>query len=148
MSCTQKADLQFEPNWKKNNQFGSSNLQLLTGYYLLNKKHFNIVPFVTVGATAFNSRPDSTGAMGASTNLFPSYSFGVAYDFKMNLPVKKKNQFPGYEHIVQYMYFRLLTGAYPTYFQTPLKLNGGMYYINLSLGIYYKGLRRHKTKQT
>ena len=143
---TIKEDLSFDTNWKKSNQFGSSNLQLLSGYQLLNKRHFNIIPFITLGATAFNTQPQDNSIKGASTNFRPSYSLGAAYDLKINFAVKKRNQFPGYEHVVQYMYFRLITGVYPTYFQTQLKLNGSMYYANLSVGFYAKGLRRHKSK--
>jgi hypothetical protein len=145
LSSSQKADLTFNDKWKENNGFTSTNFQLLTGYHLLNKRHFNIIPFVTLGTTAFNTLPKDKSITGASTNFQPSYSVGAAYDLKLNFPVKKRNQLPGQEHIVQYMYLRLLSGVYPTYFQTQLKLNGAMYYINLSIGCYIKGFRKHKS---
>jgi hypothetical protein len=133
-----KEDLNFGENWNNGNFLGSAHLQLSVGYELLNTKRFNILPFVSGGITAFSSSSDNLFPKPKSTNWTPSYSIGTAFDFKINFPVKEKNQFPGYEYAKQYLYFRILTGVYPTYFRNPLDINGSMYFINLSIGGYIK----------
>ena len=137
-----KESLGLGPEWKKGNHFGSVNLQLSLGYELLNTKHFNIIPFLSGGITAFNTQVDSIDAIGTSTNWTPSYSFGSAFDFKINFFRKKKHQFPGHEFETRYLYFRLITGMYPTYFNRALDIHGAMYFVNLSVGVFYKPPRK------
>lgn len=136
-----KKDLDFGENWNKGNNFGSSHLQLSVGYELLNRKWINIIPFASGGLVAFNTSSDGLEPKPNTTNKRPSYSIGTAFDFKINIPVKERNQFPGYEYLRQYLYFRMLTGIYPTYFQNPLDIKGSMYFINLSIGAYTGSVR-------
>lgn len=134
-----REELSYGPEWKKENHFGSSNLQLSVGYELLNEKHLNIIPFVTGGMTAFNTRPDSTGSRGVATRFVgPSYAIGTAFDFKLNFPMFKKNRKPSVVYTMGYLYLRVMTGIYPTYFH-PLDMNGGLGFVNVSLGFYASG---------
>lgn len=144
VSGSLKEDLLYGQDWKKGNSFGSVNLQLGIGYELLNTRYFNIIPFVSGGMKAFNTGPVDSPARPTATHFMPSYSAGTAFDFKINFPVREKYRFPGYEYEVQYLYFRVLTGVYPAYFYDPLKVNGSLYFVNLSIGGYYKHRRENK----
>ncbi|MBK9149243.1 MAG: hypothetical protein IPM12_15665 [Flavobacteriales bacterium] len=132
------SDLNYGENWNEGNGLGSTHLQLSVGYELLNTKRFTIIPFVSGGLKAFNSSSNSSEPKRESTNWIPSFSVGTAFDFKIHFPIKEKNQFPGHEYVTQYLYFRVLTGVYPAYFQNPLDIRGSMYFINLSIGGYHK----------
>lgn len=112
--------LNYGSEWKKNNLFYTSNVQLSVGYEVLNTKHFSIIPFTTGGVTGFNTRADSTGADGYGVSAM-TYAFGTAFDYKLNW---------------QCLYFRVITGIYPTYFQRPLGMRGALGYANLSVGFY------------
>jgi|GEM_PF-6558144 len=120
LSGSLKEELSYGQAWKKDNRFGSTNLQLSTGYELLDKKYFRILPYVTTGMTVFNTKFDSTGAKPALTRWMPSVAVGTAFDFKINW---------------QCLYLRAATGIYPAYFY-PLKMNGALCYVNLGIGFY------------
>lgn len=137
-------DLSIGQEWKKDNNFGSVNLQLAAGYQLLNTKWFNIIPFVSGGATVFNTGPDVDNAKKTTSRWSPSYSIGSAFDFKVNFPVSKRNRFPGHEYVRQYLYLRLITGISPTYFDLQLDMKGAMYFVNLSIGGFYSGVREKR----
>jgi hypothetical protein len=116
-----KQGLDYGPDWKKDNYIGSTNFQLSTGYNLLEKKYYRILPFVSTGMTAFKTNVDSTGAKSTFSDFKPSYAIGTAFDFKLNW---------------QCLQFRLWTGIYPAYFLAPLKMKGSLCFVNLSLGFY------------
>jgi hypothetical protein len=139
VSGSVKEELAYGPEWKKGNRFGTAHLQLSVGYELLATRYFNIIPFVSGGFTAFNTQPDSTHAKGIATRFTPSYAAGTAFDLKMNFPVFKRKRDPDVVYTRSYLYLRLLTGIYPTYFQNPLGINGSMYFVNLSVGFYASG---------
>lgn len=127
--------------WKKGNHVGSLHLQLSLGYEWINTKIINIIPFASGGVRSFSS-DEGSGEDFTRTKSKPSYSLGLAFDFKINSPIKEKNKFPDSDYITQYFYVRVLTGMYPNYLKSALNINGSMYFVNLSIGAYYKGIRK------
>lgn len=142
MSASIRNDLSIGPEWKKDNRFGSTNLHLAGGYQVLDTKWFSIIPFISGGATVFNTKADVDNAKTTRSRWSPSYSIGSAFDFKVNFPISKKNRFPGHEHVRQYLYLRVITGVSPTYFDLQLDMDGAMYYVNLSIGGFFSGARK------
>jgi len=115
-----KQTLDYSPDWKQGNEFFTSNMQLSVGYEVLHTKWFRIIPFVTGGRTGFNTRPQHL-RNPSFYSIGTEYAFGSAFDFKLNW---------------QCLYFRIISGIYPTYFQQALHMNGSLVYANLSVGFY------------
>ena len=134
ISSSIKENLTFSENWDEENRFGSLNLELSVGYELFNNRYFNIIPYLSGGLKSFNTRYDSINAEVTKTNLKLSYSLGTAFDFKIDLPIKEENKFLRFSKDNPYLYFRALTGVYPNYLKSPLRINGSLFFINLSLG--------------
>lgn len=92
---------------------------------------------ITGGLKQFNIRQD-VGEEVTKTKYFGTYSLSTAIDIKLHSKIKKKNQYPGHEFTEQYWYLRIIGGVYPSYFKRPLSIDGGIYYLNISLGGYFK----------
>jgi hypothetical protein len=135
-----RQDLEYGPEWKQGQWYSSAHHQLSVGYELVCTKNFNVVPLVSGGIVRFGTRTNAEENVWVDSRYSPTYSVGAAFDFKMNSPLKK-NREPGREYTMNYVYFRLATGIYPTYFKNPLGLSGSMYFANLSVGFYVGGRR-------
>lgn len=142
VSATLKDSLPYGLHWKKGNDFGYAHLQLSIGYEWINTKRINIIPFVSGGLKSFRVTEKDNDDESSKTKMTPSYSIGFALDFKINSPVKVKNKFPGSEYEIQYFYVRILSGVFPNYFENPLNVGGMLYYINLSIGAFWKPHRK------
>lgn len=143
ISSTLQESLAYGADWKKDNYFWSSHIQLSLGYELLHKKYFNIIPYVRGGSMAFSTRVDTSGAHGTSTPSVFSYAAGIAFDAKLPVPIskKKRGDDPWYDYADNYLYLRLYTGVYPNYFH-PLNITGHLYYFNFSVGWYIRSAKR------
>ncbi len=139
---TLQKSLDYGQKWEKGNRFQSSNFELAIGYELLNKKVFNIIPIGSVGLLSFKTRSADNKKLLASTKYHFSWSVGTAFDFKLRTPALKKNKAKyspeSLKYNVSYWYLRVLTGIYPTYFQNPFDMNGGLYYFSISIGGHMK----------
>jgi hypothetical protein len=139
-----KQNLAYGQEWKEGNSFKSLNIELAAGYELLNKRIFNIIPIASVGLLSFTTIPNNENELSTSTKTYLSWSLGTAFDLKLNMPIREKNRFPGYEYVVQYFNLRILTGISPTYFKVPFDMNGGLFYISASISGYFKGPKKIK----
>ena len=128
-----RKDFDFDSNWKNENSFQSTNLDLALGYHLIDSRRFNVIPFLSLGVKYFNSFDkylDQSNSIGG----FFSYGASIAIDYKIHFPVKEKNKYPGSDFTQQYLYIRLLGGVYPTHYLNDLNLKGGLTFINFTIG--------------
>lgn len=127
-----KKDLAFNDKWKKGNGFQSTNLELALGYHWIDIKRFNVIPFISGGVKYFNSYNSETDKSTSLNGLF-SYGASLAIDYKIHFPIKDKND-PCSKITQQYLYLRLLSGIYPNFYRNEVDINGGMTFINLTIG--------------
>ena len=133
MSGGVRKDLEFNTGWKEDNSFQSTNLDLAVGYHLIDSRRFNIIPFLSAGVK-YHAFSDNDLDQSYSTVGTFSYGASLAIDYKIHFPVKEKNKYPGSDFTQQYLYIRLLGGVYPNHYSNHLNLNGGLTFINLTIG--------------
>lgn len=137
LSTEIKKDMSYGEDWKEDYMLSSLNFELGFGYHLINSKRFNVIPILSGGIKSINTR-EGVGDDVIATDYVGMFSASIATDVKFHIKTKEANRYPGYEYTVQYWYIRVLNGICPNYFSNPLKMDGGVYYFNISLGIYYK----------
>jgi len=140
MSGNLKKDLSFGSEWKQNYDFNSMDFELAMGYQVIDIKRFNVIPMISGGLKSFNVR-ENYEANVTRTKFTGTISAALAIDLKLHSPIKAKNKYPGSDFTIQYWYIRLIGGIYPQYFDKPLDVNGGIYYLNISIGGYFKPRR-------
>ena len=130
ITTTIKENLVYGQDWIKDYKIGSVNFQSSLGYQVVCNKSINVIPFITGGCKNFKAWDDKTNEGPGETKYTFTYALGSTIDYKIYAP--------HFGYGLVYFYLRILTGIYPNYFENPLKTNGNLYFINLSIGGVFK----------
>ena len=138
ISASIKNDFPSDPKWTAKNDLNSMNLELLTGYKLINSTRINFTPYFGGYTTRFNTQEGSD--IIAKSQRTVNITGGTIVELKFNPPETRKSPFK-YQNIkkdIYYWYIKLYTGYYPNFFKT-FGLNGPEFYWNLSIGLHFRG---------